>query len=221
MPNIVKPSLPPESAQWGRSVEERLKESSLIARNLGTLIHGVRANLSSLTGVVGFLSDQTRSVETTPSTVTSVMAELTSPDDNQYIYYSFEPGRDAEVVFTTSGTGKIMYQAGGWLGADSYSYATAETTIGVRIYKGRDALPENSVLYAWNGGATIRLRNHNLSQTLAATGHLHSLTLEPRTEYVARTFRGWRFTYQTDVGGTQNATSFWQGASLSITKIGK
>ena len=48
MANKVSLSLPPQSMQWGRSVEERLREIERVASNLNTSVASANASLSAV-----------------------------------------------------------------------------------------------------------------------------------------------------------------------------
>lgn len=222
MPNLVKPNLPPESAQWGRSVEQRLKDSALVGRNLSTLVNGVRATLSSLMGTVGFLNDQTMIVETVPGSYSTRSQTMESSADDSWVIESFNSRWDALIEFQTSNSGKIMYQSGSYLQSFSQSYSRVETYCGVEIFNGAgDYSDSNRVLYAILGGGAMECKSSWLTIGGTYSGHQHLTQLAPNSPYTIRTRRISRIQYDTSVGGVQFGRSGWQGTSLVVTKIGK
>lgn len=218
----AKPNLPPQSAEWGRQVDKKLSAAELMGKNLSTLVNGVRASLSSLSSAVGFLKEQTTIVETAPGAFSNFSTTLESASDNTYVYMNHNPLWDAVLEFTTSSSGKIIYQAGCSMVSWSNNYSHCETRVGVEIYKGNsDFSADNRVMYATSGGPILGTRAFWNQTQVAGMGHHHQITLAPNTLYTARTIRFARHSYDTSIGGVQSAMSSWQGASLLITKIGK
>lgn len=214
--------LPPESMQWGRSVEEELRASKLAQSNLKTSIQGLNTQLSSVMTTVGFLSDQIKINETTPPDISSHAISLASADDNlEEVKFAFDPAYDCQLPFTTSGTGKIAYQAGGYVGVISVGYASVQSVIGLEVYTGEERIEENRIWTYWGGGALLKGQGEWHHTVMAATGQYHLAELEPNTKYLMVTFRGTTMRYNVSAGGAQQAQSYWQGASINIIKIGK
>lgn len=218
---MEKMILPPESMSWGREVEKRLQIAERTSNNLNTAVVGLNNLLGPIITTVGFLEDQWAFSETTPPSVSSHSVTLnSSADDTGYAYFVFNPVHDALLNFTTSYTGRVGYQAGGFIGVKSTGYARAEATLGVRIYKGDIMSPEMVVFDGWNAGPAKRIQNNWISSIDAMSGQFHTVDLEPKTEYLMCTYRGFTFSYDS-VGGSQDAAAYWQGSSLFAVKIGK
>lgn len=198
-----------------------MKSSDVARKNLNTLAAGLRSQLSSVLTTVGFLQSQVTMNESTPPDFTSYSKFLNSPSDDVDTSIVRDPQWDTSVEFTTSATGQVFYQAGGYLYISTFNFAWAEAGFGVEIYRGATLAPEDLVFVSPMGGGTLQISDADLTTQLTVMGHPHLVTLDPNTLYTARTYRRFSLGYRDIVGGSQWAGVGWQGSSLTITKKGK
>lgn len=219
MANILQ-TLPPESQTWGRDIEARLRRLETAAKNVDTLAGGTNARLSStmasvkgLNSTVSFLSHQDYSAEAVPGTLTTVdisPAETNIPDT----WVEFDPDADAQLTVTTSESGTVAVQAGGYLAIYSQNYAVTSGFIGVEVLDTGGA----QVRAPANGDGNLsRVWSANTQNTTAGSGHRHRWQLAPETTYTFRCRRG----YSIGAGSSGAFASIsFQGTALSVTLVG-
>lgn len=212
--------LPPESMPWGRSVEEELRASKLAQSNLNTAIGGLNTQLSSVVSTVGFLSSQTLYANAPLDAYSVRTGGLTSSADDVWSFIAYDPDQDCRVPFITSSTGKIAYQISGFLRAANENWAYVQVVLSAEIFKGSVSDPANLVYSGW-GDTLIHFGGQEGAMGVTVTGRVNTQQLEPNTEYLLETYRGWRFTYNSAKTGTQYGQAEWQSTAVSVTKIGK
>ena len=172
----------------------------------------VQAASSGNQATVDYVLGQVVSAEAAPSGVTA----LEFPDattDVPATWLPFDPTADASVTITTSSTGLVAVQAGGYLGLYSVGYRTAAGYIGVEILKG--GVQVRPPLNGDGNFATNWSVNGYITQ--ANTGHRHQWLLDANTTYVLRCRRG--FGVGAGPSGAFARIDF-QGTALVVSKIG-
>jgi hypothetical protein len=167
---------------------------------------------AAIAAQVAFLAGQTASAEAVPGSLTTVTTNPATSNVND-TWVAYNSAADATVTITTSSTGKLIFQAGGYLSVYSLNFAYARGFIGVEILQAGSQVraPGNgdgNFTSVWDANAQIINAN---------AGHQHMVTLSPNTTYTLRCRRGWSV-------GAGNAgaiaTTVFQGTSLTVTKLG-
>lgn len=213
-------ALAPENQMWARDIEARLQKLEVSASNVKTLTDGTNARLSSTAATVNdldqtvtFLSNQFYTAEGSPGMLTTIEVNPVT-GDLPTTWLPYDPDADAAVTFTTSSSGNVLFQAGGYLRVYSLNYTYTTGFIGVEI------LDESmSVVQApsQGDGNYTEVWGENNLLILANSGHYHQRSLSPHTTYTFRCRRG----YSVGMGapGGVSAISF-QGTGLSVSLLG-
>jgi len=173
----------------------------------------VQAAAAGNQGSLDFLAAQTVSAEASPGSLTTVTTNpATSGVANTWV--PFDSSADASCQLTTSSTGRIAVQAGGYLWLAASNFCTQYGYIGVEILDANG----NQLREPHNGdGNMSSLWGQNNSALNANSGHRHEWQLTPWTTYTLRCRRG----YAVGAGSTGAiAIVSFQGTALSITKLG-
>lgn len=177
------------------------------------LREGLASVAKSLAPQVEFLLNQTVSAEAAPGSLTT-MATNPAAANVADTWVAFDAAADAQVTITTSSTGRVAVQAGGYLWLYSKDFATARGFIGVEILNSSGGVVRSPA----NGdGNLATVWGANNTQTQVSTGHRHEWPLTPNTQYTLRCRRG----YAVGAGSaTSAATTAFQGTALSVSLIG-
>jgi len=181
--------------------------------DLETLVRQVAAASSGSQGQLDFLAGQTVSAEASPGAATTITTNPAIAAVST-TWVEFDPTADAAVTLTTSSTGRIAIQAGGFLWMSSYQFAAAYGYIGIEILDGAGA----QVRPPANGdGNFSSIWGSNNALSNASSGHRHEWLLTPNTAYALRCRRG----YGVGAGlADAIATTAFQGTAISVTKLG-
>lgn len=202
---MVLPSqIVPARATWvARQIEELRRE----------LREGMASVARSFSPQVSFLLGQTVAAEVAPGAITTIVIDPAT-SDVPLTWLPFDPAADAVVALTTSSTGRIAVQAGGFIGLYSANFSYAYGYIGVEILDGTGTQVRPP--YDGDGNLSTVWGERNF-QVNANSGHRHEWTLSPDTSYTLRCRRG----YQVGAGnaGAEARVGF-QGTALDVTKIG-
>lgn len=233
MANKVSMTLPPESAQWGRSVESRLSSIERINSNLVTSVNTANATLGALLKANRGVNQQVQFLLTQ-----SVYAEkwnipdeegqgkvTTSPADTDIpnTWLPFHEDYDASVDVTTSSTGNLMVQLSGLIGSSSLGAARAQTFLGLEILQGSTVINspdggDGPRIETRSGAATSDIMNVDLALVGVPLLTQNYMYLSPNTTYTLRARRG----YSVVAGLASNRTAYsrWTGTAISVTKLG-
>lgn len=175
----------------------------------------VAAASAGQSGQVDFLFSQDVFAEATPGGLTSIDIDPATTDV-PLTWLDYDPAADATVTITTSSTGRVAVQAGGWLGLFSAGFCYAHAFIGVQVVDatGFEARPPLD----GDGNMSVEWSEYSYRGT-AATGHRHEWQLAPNTRYDLRCRRG----YQVGAGDPADnpvAGMYFQGTALNVTLIG-
>lgn len=178
-----------------------------------TRLQQVSAAAAGSQGQIDFLASQTVSAEAAPGALT-VLTTNPAAADVATTWVAFDAAADAAVTITTSSTGKIAAQAGGYLWLYAKDYATARGFIGVEILNAAGTVVRNPA----NGdGNMSTLYGANNTLTQVSTGHRHEWQMSPNTTYTLRCRRGYAVTAGLS---TSAAVTAFQGTALNVTKLG-
>lgn len=205
MANKVPATLAPESTQWGRSVEQRLRDGEVAQSQLGTSGQTNNARVSSILrsskrskNSSNFLNNQI-SYGYAPNAfnVTNVTASVNP--------YAYNEQYDASVTFTTSSTGKFLIQGSG----QTESNATSVTGY---IYYRFELLDSNGVRQWITDGGISRLWN---GSDISMPG-FRMIRVEgfSNTQYTVRLRRALTIVSGTLLSGT------WSLSNLTVTLLG-
>lgn len=211
MANKVSMTLPPESAQWGRSVESRLSSIERINSNLVTSVNTANATLGALLKASRELAQQqeqiTAQVEFLNNQIVYMEAwnqrNWTSPSEGAYYEFPFDPANDIFGSLTTSSTGKILVSLSSSCQIITEPAKTGWVQVVINFTQGS----ETSSLLAWAAQAPSGGEwSFNMS------GPTLALELNPSTTYQVRS--------EVNVGGGTNTWIALDPLNLSITKVG-
>lgn len=179
---------------------------------LETQLRMVQAASAGSAASLTFLSGQTISAEATPS-LTSITIDP-ADSDIPATWLPFDPAADAAVSITTSPSGRVAVQAGGYLGLYSSSYPYVNAFIGVEVLTPAGVQVrepqegDGNFALLWDG---------NGFQVNSATGHRHEWLLTANTSYTLRCRRG--FSIGAGTAGAVARIDF-QGTAIAVSKIG-
>jgi len=185
--------------------------------NLETRLAEISAAAASNDSQVDFLAGQTLSAEASPGSSTTITTNPATSSVPQ-TWLPFNAAADASRTVTTSSTGKLEVQAGGFIFVQSINACTQYGFIGVEILSADGTVQVRAPGNGDGNFATIQgPPTVGVAITNTSSGQRHEWTLSPNTTYVLRCRRG----YRVDAGSTGaiGVVSF-QGTALSVTKIG-
>ena len=188
----------------------------LLARldDLETQLRQVAAASAGNQSQVNFLANQTVSAEAAPGAVTTITtnpATVAVADT----WLPFSAAADATVTLTTSSTGRVAVQCGGYIYVASANYPIARGFIGIEILAANGVTVVRAPL---NGdGNLTAVWGANDSIVNANSGHRHEWLLTPSTQYTFRCRRG--YSVAAGSAGAVATTSF-QGTALTVEKLG-
>lgn len=181
---------------------------------LETRLQQVAAAAAGNASQVDFLAGQTVSAEAAPGAVTTITtnpATASIPDT----WLPFNAAADASRTFTTSSTGRVAVQAGGYLYLGAVNFATQHGFIGIEILAA-DGVTQVRPPHSGDGNWCSIWGASNAALN-ASSGHRHEWDLDPNTTYTMRCRRG----YAVQAGNAgATATVAFQGTAISVTKIG-
>lgn len=189
-----------------RKLLDRIAELESQLRMVSAAAAGNRAQLD-------FLAGQTASAEASPPAFTTITLDgsVDVPDS----WVPFDPAADAQVTITTSSTGRVAVQAGGYVIVESVTWPIVYGYVGVEVL----AANGTQVRAPQGGDGNTQVVQTYADTTVgsAGAGHRHEWLLAPNTSYTLRCRRGY------SVGaGNAGATAIirFQGTALSVTKLG-
>ncbi len=202
MPSIS--SKRPAGIDWIPRELRRLREDT--RQSTAAVVDAVRPQ-------VDFLLSQEAIATAVPGgrTVITQTPPVTTGD----MWLAFDPSADASVTITTSSTGNVAFQAGGFMQVYVIAWATVLGYIGVEILdsNGEQIRPpgtsDGNILSLW--GDTIQYIN-------SSSGMLHEVSLVPNTEYVFRCRRGYAFKAGIDV--IASAEIQFNDTGISVRNLG-
>lgn len=184
-----------------------------LARIRREALETIAAVAGSITRQVAFLLGQSVSAEAVPGAVTQVTTNPATSNVSD-TWVAFDAAADASVTVTTSSTGRLAVQAGGYVWLSVTNGCSATGFIGVEILDAgsvqvRAPLNGDGNLSSISGASNTALN--------VAAGHRHEWALTPNTTYTLRCRRG----YSVGAGsaGAVASTAF-QGTGISVTKLG-
>ena len=196
-----------------QAVLETTQNDLLITQGaLSVAQSGLLVAQTELQKQVDFLAHQTVSAESYPEDLTTK-----GPYSSQqnYTWIAYNETADASITLVIPQSGKLAVQAGGYLSGHSNNYATATCFIGI------ESLYENGTVHSEpypGDGNYLEVWGSNTNVGQAGSGHLHVRGGFPPGETM--TFRCRRgFNVRAGSSG-YSATFYFQGTSLSISKIG-
>ena len=195
-------SVPPDSSWFSRQLDG-LRES---------LREGLASVAKSIAPQIEFLLTQTTSQEANPGSVTTITINpATTAVPTTWL--PFSAASDAVLIVRTTSTGKLSFQAAGYLQVVSIEYPSVQAFIGVEILKGGVTVRNP---YFGDGNSAV-LQSKWGSMMAGGVGQAREVALTPDTEYTLRCRRG----YQTTAGTAGAiATINYQGTEINVTKLG-
>ena len=171
------------------------------------------AGIGAIQTQVAFLAGQTVSAEAAPGALTT---RTTNPAtvDVADTWLAFDAAADASCSLTTSSTGRLAVQAGGYLWLAASNFCTARGYIGVEILDSLGVVVRNP---GSGDGNYSTIWGANNSNVFVGSGHRHEWLMTPNTLYTLRCRRG----YSVGAGSAGAvATTAFQGTAISVTKLG-
>lgn len=203
MANKVPATLAPESTQWGRSVEQRLRDSGLTSSQNTA---GVRINNARLNSTL-------RNARKTRDSISQVYSDFKSAEFHatsisMVTEYPFDPIYDASVTFEAPLSGRILIDGSGFT-----QFWNSGAATGYVFYR-YQILDSNGVQVALTD-AGVSYFNSSLVAVLGTPGFPKwVVTKTPGKSYTVR-LRRW-----VSISSGTLADAYWRWSNITVTLLG-